>query len=98
QLSQPEQADAERLMGTQETRRVGLALRQAEELSSQLPGLLVLSPRRMKRTQAPQHGEKSRRFPELLTQRLGARVGLPHFRDPIALGSHERRAESALHV
>src|SRR5262249_37769959 len=98
QISQPEQADAERLVGAQETCRVRLALSQAEELCPKVARFLVLPPRHMKRTQAPQYGEEPCRFPELLTQRLGTRIGLSDFRGCEAFGGHERRAEGALHV
>ena len=68
QLAEMVQGIPQRAVGHDEERGVLEALRQAEELLSQLLRRLVLCPRIMKVPQPPQHREELRGFPHLLAQ------------------------------
>ena len=76
--------------------RVGLALRQVEELLRQLARGRQLPLGHMKLREPPEDPSELRRLPHLLAQRIGPGVDLAHFRGPHPLRGHQQLPQGEL--
>src|SRR5262245_1893057 len=96
QLSTPEQGVPKGIVGLQEEHGIVLVLGQTEQLLPQPPGGLELCTHHIKGLQAPQDPEELWSLPYVLTELLGAGIGVLDVRSRIALDGDQRLAQEEL--